>query len=446
MLCGAMNGKRKFSKHYTSSNDSLRIYNNIKMHLAKGSVAVCDPCAGAMSLLIPFLGHPNVRKITAADIYPDNRLKGVQSIKTNSLMGLASLFGKIDIVVTNPPFGRVGHPRLQAETQENIEEHLKKLSETIGLSLGKRIHNLELAFLSLCTELLRNEGVCAIVLPESVFSCSSYEGFRLHFQKSFEILRIEQLSETAFSESNANVNTGVLYFRKRRVLRSYQYQVIDNSGLSHISNTTHANWYPWKNIKAVNPPKNLKSLKWSSLAEILPNLKIKSGYKGSQPKTLNKLISEPSAFYVTSRHINEGILEVNSEYVVLTETLKRTIARPGDILLVRSGMGCVGRVAEVPVGLKLPVVPRSEIYVITNFKNTFERRQFLVSIALASLANGRPWWIAQLASGVGTPNLNKREISHIPLVKVSSESELRRLEALVEKHQVSTQLVLIGVA
>ena len=108
-----------------------------------------------------------------------------------------------DVVLTNPPFGSLlGSEAFSGLAQFEIVEGRKKAPlEVIGLERS--------------IQFLRPGGRLAIVLPEGIFSADSYSYVREWLLKHISIRAIIDLPVETFSPYGANVNSGILFARKR---------------------------------------------------------------------------------------------------------------------------------------------------------------------------------------------------------------------------------------
>lgn len=437
MELDAPTSRYSYAKHYTPPKYSVGISKFIREFVGRlpTRMMVMDPACGNMDLIRAFnmvFGDRPI-KFMGIDLFPEKNLP-YPVLKGNAFALGRKFFNKADVIVTNPPFGRKGHPSLDPNTQVEMDEHFYDLLHEIGLERTSRLQvTLEVAFLGLVTKLLKDNGVCAIVLPESVFTCASYRDFRTNFESKFSVFGVLQLPVTAFSGSNATASTAVLFFKnKESKQKKYTFPVVDENGSKVEVTAGKGNWFPFKDIEFMSPPKDQEDLPWKSLGDLYPHVTVRSGFKGKQPPTSNKSTSW-SGKYISSRFISGGKLLLDeAPFVTLDKTLERTSASAGDILLVRSGSGCLGKVAIVGSS-KLPVIPRSEIYVLSGFKSAEERNAIFQSIQLATSNSNLPWWAKILGRGVGTPNLNKEEIYKIPILDLSADQIVRLISKISKK-------------
>lgn len=108
-----------------------------------------------------------------------------------------------DVVLTNPPFGSI----LGIQAFSSLAK--------FNLAKGRKRLPLEVAGLERCAELLRPGGRLAIVLPESIFSATSFRYVRTWLRRIFSIRVVVDLPSETFCPFGANVRSGILFARKR---------------------------------------------------------------------------------------------------------------------------------------------------------------------------------------------------------------------------------------
>ncbi len=430
-----------FAKHYTPPKHSINISKFIRDNIGRlpPRITLMDPACGNMDLLRAFnliFGERSLR-FMGVDLFPEKNLP-YPIIKGNAFQLGKKFFGKADAIITNPPFGRKGHPSLDPKTQVEMDEHFHQLLDELDLEKGRLQVTLEIAFLGLITKMVKESGFCAIVLPESIFTCASYRDFRVKFESNFTLFGVLQLPVTAFAGSNATASTAVLFFKNRPPKqKGYSFKVQSEDGEEIVVEAGAGSWFPFKDIEFMSPPNGQQNLPWKSLGELFPHVVIKSGFKGKQPPTTVGPTSRNAGKYITSKFISGGkLLLEEAPFVAIEKSLERTVVSAGDILLVRSGSGCLGKAAVVG-NSKYPVIPRSEIYVLTGFKSTEEREIVLQSIQLASIDSNIPWWAKILGRGVGTPNLNKEEILKIPILDLGANQISKTFERLKKSRKAA---------
>lgn len=109
--------------------------------------------------------------------------------------------GTVDIILTNPPFG----------SDFTVEGAL----ENFELGKGRSSRRRGILFIERCWQLLKEDGLVAIIIDDGVLSLSSALDVRRFILDHFEILSIVSLPETAFMPY-ATVNASILFLRKTR--------------------------------------------------------------------------------------------------------------------------------------------------------------------------------------------------------------------------------------
>lgn len=109
------------------------------------------------------------------------------------------LFGKVDAILTNPPFG--------SDFTDTAS------LETYVLGKGKSSRRRGILFIERCWSLLKKGGVLSIVIDEGVLNLPTAADVREFIFAHFDILAVVSLPESAFMPY-ANVNASILFLRK----------------------------------------------------------------------------------------------------------------------------------------------------------------------------------------------------------------------------------------
>lgn len=128
-------------------------------------------------------------------IYQVNGLNGNDSINRH----------KYDFVITNPPFG----------TKTKDERILKKY--TIKTKSSDNGVSGEILFVERCYNLLKDDGVLAILIPDGLINNKTTENVRKFINDNMEIDAIISLPDKTFKSANANAVTSIVFATKRKI-------------------------------------------------------------------------------------------------------------------------------------------------------------------------------------------------------------------------------------
>lgn len=115
--------------------------------------------------------------------------------------------GKVDLIVTNPPFGA---DYISSQFQENESYTIIKENQFQGVNLPS-----ELILLDRCLTLLKPSGRLVIVVPDSVVSAKGiYKEFREKLLERAEIKFVIELPGVTFAQAGTRTKTCVIYLQK----------------------------------------------------------------------------------------------------------------------------------------------------------------------------------------------------------------------------------------
>lgn len=195
---------------------------------------VCDPCCGVGSFLSAFY-----KKNRENNVIDSSKLKIVGQDKVarmvrmakinmllfnnhnhlitngNSLAGESAIDnykGKVDLILTNPPFGaKFSSDELKPNARNNYP-----LLHDLILKNGSNFSS-EILFVDRCISLLKPNGKLLAVLPDSVISSaglSSTLRHRLINTKAINIRGIIELPAVTFAQAGTRTKTSILYLEK----------------------------------------------------------------------------------------------------------------------------------------------------------------------------------------------------------------------------------------
>jgi len=147
-------------------------------------------------------------------------------VQGNSVLGasmLDELHGKVDLILTNPPFGakfkladllrtgeRQGYPMLRDCFAANGD------TKSRGKAPGRTIAS-EIALLDRCLQLLRPGGRLLIVLPDNIVSAKGiYKKIRKWIDTKASVKAVIQLPSEAFAQAGTRTKTSIVYVQKEK--------------------------------------------------------------------------------------------------------------------------------------------------------------------------------------------------------------------------------------
>lgn len=224
---------------YMTPNEAVDLICNLALHdlsnqHLKDEFIVLDPCCGVGSFLSSFY-----EKNLIAKTLPQNKVRLVGQDKVermarlakinlfmsgssnhaisngNSLSGtsyISDLNGKVDLILTNPPFGAkfTSH-----ELKENVKTNYPLLYDVI-LKNGSNFSS-EVLFVDRCLSLLKPGGKLIAVLPDSVISSTGLNNTlrtRLAYNSKITIKALIELPSVTFAQAGTRTKTSILYLEK----------------------------------------------------------------------------------------------------------------------------------------------------------------------------------------------------------------------------------------
>jgi type I restriction-modification system DNA methylase subunit len=194
---------------------------------------VCDPSCGVGSFLTEFYHrnnqdhfiNPDSLKLVGQDKVP--RMVRLTSINLmlfssqnnfvysgNSLIGksnLDSYNGKVDLILTNPPFGAKFHKNdLSAEGKEKFPVLFDLFDNIASI-------NSEILFIDRCISLLKDGGEMLAIVPDSVISSHGIADtlrYRIMNNKKLKIKSIIELPVETFAQAGTRTKTSILHLKK----------------------------------------------------------------------------------------------------------------------------------------------------------------------------------------------------------------------------------------
>lgn len=157
-------------------------------------------------------------RLTALNfVFADNRQDDVflgNTILDNA--PLADINGKVDLILTNPPFGaRFEIDFLRHNSLRSTPFFAKKVAST-------KMVDSELLFVDRYLALLRSGGICMAVVPDGVVSAKGTAALlRQHVSRVAQLLSVVELPPVTFAQAGTRTKTTVIAFRNSPPKRSY---------------------------------------------------------------------------------------------------------------------------------------------------------------------------------------------------------------------------------
>lgn len=253
------------------------------------------------------------------------------TIKHIDVLSNADIFeeGSFDIALCNPPF----HSLKQTEI---FIGYLKKASLFRSMKL-KRI-SADIIFIARNLIMLKDDGILALILPDGILTRFDLQDFRADLLDNYSIEHVIQLPQKSFKKTEAQ--THIVIIKKTKTSNSkIPVSIADNN--CEILNTIY--------ISKIDARYRMDFIfnnlykRHSILEESIDNMSISRGrYTYHDLRTMGKP-------YVHSRGFMHGEKLMVNNYDNQMNANK-SIAHEGDILMVRVGSRCLGRVQHLQKG------------------------------------------------------------------------------------------------
>lgn len=326
-----MNQKNALGQFYTPSNIAELVVEKA-LGLVSAPRTAIELAAGEGHLLVALNEKSVKTEIYAIDIDADNCKKikkkhpNFYVYNADTTKDLSFLYDDFfDLALGNPPF--------LSNTLVNTDLNVL-LKEVLGIDIkiGKKVR-VEYVFIAKYLKLLKEGGVLAIILPESIISGARAEHFRKAISERVEILELLELSGNPFISTEAK--THVLFLRKSsRANKNIKISKLEEcNGISSRyilkDDAIFRMDYSYHFVKNVTSHvEEQKARILSTYAEIS-----RGKYTHKILKTLNNDYIHSTNFNLNHSHSNKP--EVGPDYVL-----------HGDIIMCRVGSRVVGKARE----------------------------------------------------------------------------------------------------
>jgi len=389
-----------------------------------------------------------------------------------------------DLSVGNPPFGliQINEENIYNLTQFDVFHAY--MNEKRGRK-NPSAFPIEILFLEKFIKSTRMGGLISIVIPEGILANIKMRYVRKWISSACTPIAIISLDSRVFQATGVSARTSILFLRRENNVNKKKTDVImakadnvdprgksedDLDGiLCHFMSPLsegglrgekkdessfkknpdifvvefkdmeirwdpdfHHPWYA-KYFEVIKKTK----FPVKPLGKFMSPSQIFTAYKGPQCKAC----TDDKIHYITSRQITDLGIDHTRDNSFIDRgnpcDTKRTRIREGDILLVRSGEGCIGR-AVVAGSEYAGSNVRSEIYILRpdpHILNPYYIVAFLLCFRVPFKKRKVHFQIARLCSGVGTPNLNKEEILSvmIPYLPIKEQEKIEKEYREIQK-------------
>ena len=355
--------------------------------------------------------------------------------------------GSFDVVLGNPPFGRLGaHPAGCSGGSVN-PGHMKRpspLQKLVGGKPGKM--PLELLFLERALDLAKPGGIISFILPQGFFTNQRLQPARAWVTTQAQVRAVIDLPGEVFRKPGLNAMTGILLLRKtdsdRDSLAPLLFGAMGYESLAEYLDTAsravrlHSRGKSVARISNANLPaeNELACDRWDSaywrekkrdrprrgvpfvpLGDFITHLTYGPIVTGRKPGH-----HEGGVPVIYQGNVTETGVSLNDPLCVPEDSKfdpPRSRVRKRDLLLPRSGVGTLGRNrmavycddVRANVGCFVDIVRLEGVnpfYVWFYFKTESGLRQ-----------------ISAVINGVGTPNINFTEIRDLQVALVSDDCQ-----------------------
>ena len=478
--------KLKFKQYFTPERISrfmIELLKKLHPLFFVNKSRIIDPACGDGAFLKISLDMGITAPIDCYGVDMDSHLN--ESWETSGLLGILGdnlknddgLFfkysGEFDVAIGNPPFGLIplNEEKIEQLRQFEVFNRFLEIRKTKTLP---RSFPIEILFVERFINLCKPGGLIAIVLPEGITANMKLDYVRNLIWEKADLNAIVSLGTSIFRIEGTGARTSLIFLTKKKekptdshkkVLMADALEVdlsgeqrddldlileeltIDKeicttqipvgSGEEIIKNKhwkitmeklRHRRWDPpYHHPFYENYMQSLEKGKYPliPLKELIGKKEIMTAYKGVQctAKGNDKI------HYITSRQVTDFGIDFTLDNSFIDShspcNPERTRIRENDILLVRSGEGCIGRcivAGKESEGNNI----RSEIYLIRINSGKINPYYLCLFFHLFTVIYNRKninFQVRRLCSGVGTPNLNKDEILSIEIPLIPGDTQ-----------------------
>jgi len=237
---GKGNSSKELGQFFTPFKLINLLLINIKDYISiDDDYSIYDPCCGSGGLLNRTSSFLNINKnniygceiekdtikyALASLLFNNNNSLKVNIINKCSLTNNNYIFEnkKFNLILTNPPFGiKMTYKDLKSKFEEYRDYNFKSLSIKFEDVYPINTNNAPSLFLQHVIYMLKNNGICGIVLPDgSELSNKSYYNIRKYLIDNCKILKVINVSGGAFNSTG--VKTKILIIKKQKGIDNHK--------------------------------------------------------------------------------------------------------------------------------------------------------------------------------------------------------------------------------
>lgn len=272
MFYGSKYLKKEFDQFYTPIT-----VGEFVCGLCKPNKKAIDPACGTGDLLVHYTGHVSLWDISkdVTDLTTQNytfQNKRATILTKDSLSHAADENGTYDYAIVNPPFG----------TKTLLKD--PDMLNIYTLGKGKKKQELGILFVERSLNLLKQDGVLFIILPNGYFgnTTNTYVELRTHLLQ-YRVVGVIKLPQNTFKRSGTGVSTNILIVSKTKPPAEYDIFIEEVGEIGYELNKKNTPYKYRKNKNEYTLDSNGKPILHNDLPAILERLKTfadRNGIKG----------------------------------------------------------------------------------------------------------------------------------------------------------------------
>jgi type I restriction-modification system DNA methylase subunit len=310
--------------------------------------------------------------------------------------------GGFDLVIGNPPF---------SNWFDRISD--KDVIDNYSIVANSKSVSIEVLFIELFIRIVKNDGYIIIVLPDGMLGNSQNKFVRDFIIAHCEVKHIIDLPRS--TSQNTSAKTSILILQKKEIISSnydvlfhnYQNKLTFKKQLADIKDR-----FDYNNVIA-NTPNNM-NFPTCALTNYVVEFKT-----GKTKYGKDREFVDVGEHFLHATNITELGIDYNKDEKYISKNSKMynelAMSKIDDILFVRVGAGCAGRVTIVDEDSKNGVVT-DYIFII----RVKEINPYFLTLYLNTNIGQNA--INKLKHGVGAVSINKKELLNIEIPIIENQN------------------------